>query len=234
MTSPTEPGTPDSVEYATTASVSGLAREVEALRRGVGVLQQLPRRVEEVAGLVTRLAERTAAAAGAKTESTVTWLDFPEQPPQSAAGAVDAELMLAQLAAWVGGVYLRYTDAARSFPVCWLWHPDVVEELCWLRQAWLAAYTIEDVPVSAAADWHDRLRPGVVRRVKDYAGMCSIEAHQVDGDRHHPAPAAPLTDAAGVIAQWWTGHRAAPPPVPTPDHTARAGSHGRPARAGRR
>ncbi len=89
--------------------------------------------------------------------------------------------MLARLTGWLAGVYLRYADAARTVPACWLWHPEVVEELPWPRQAWLAAYADPDAPVSLAADWHDRLRPGVVRRIRDYAGMCSIEA-----DHRHP------------------------------------------------
>ena len=98
-----------------------------------------------------------------------------------AAAEAEAEAVLARLTGWLAGVYLRYADAARTVPACWLWHPEVVEELPWPRQAWLAAYADPDAPVSLAADWHDRLRPGVVRRIRDYAGMCSIEA-----DHRHP------------------------------------------------
>ena len=46
----------------------------------------------------------------------------------------------ATLAGWVAGIYLRYLDAAQSLPECWLWHPEVVEELLWLHTAWLHAY----------------------------------------------------------------------------------------------
>lgn len=209
---------PEEVEYATAASLAGLASEVESLRRGVEALQRLPRRIEEVAGLVTRLAEQTAAMAGGKREGTVTWLDLPEQAP------ADAELLLARLSAWVGGVYLRYADGARQLPACWLWHPEVVEELCWLHQAWLGAYAVEDAPISLAADWHDRLRPGVVRRIKDYAGMCSIEAHLPEGDYHQAAPAALMVDAVGSIAAWWAARSRQQPPVPSADQVARAGN----------
>jgi len=57
----------------------------------------------------------------------VCWLDF-------AGGTAEALALLAQLTAWLAEVYLRYTDAA--LPECWLWHPDVVEELQWLSGAW--------------------------------------------------------------------------------------------------
>ncbi len=47
------------------------------------------------------------------------------------------------LGPWVSGVYLRYSDAVNAFPDCWMWHPDVVEELLWLHRAWLSAYDPE-------------------------------------------------------------------------------------------
>ena len=219
-------------QYASLASVTGLAREVEALRRGAAQMAGLQRRVEQLAAVVARLADQTATAATDSAGGSLTWLDLPGEPgqlPGSSAGAADAELLLVRLAAWMGGVYLRYTDAARSFPACWLWHPDVVEELLWLHQAWLAAYADPDAPVTVAADWHDRLRPGVVRRIQTYAGMCSIEQHQIGADRHPLGPVAPLADAAGAIAAWWTGERAGLPPLPTPDQVAAAA----PARAAR-
>ena len=50
--------------------------------------------------------------------------DPPDQPPRSPA-------TLAELGEWLRVVYLRYPDAASGLPECWLWHPDVVEELLW-------------------------------------------------------------------------------------------------------
>jgi hypothetical protein len=116
-------------------------------------------------------------------------------------------------------VYLRYTDA--KLPDCWLWHPDVVEELLWLHAAWLAAYD-EDAPVTAAGDWHERQRPGVLARVKTYAGMCSLEAHLPGKERHRPAPTTPGEDAVPAIAAWWGNHRDQPGPVPTEEQIAAA------------
>jgi hypothetical protein len=208
------------------AAVAGLAREVEALRRALDQLRGLPARVEEVADLVTALADAT-------TEPPVTdagraawsWLNLPQAAqsgPDADAVVEDAERLLAELVAWIGRVYLRYADAARTLPACWLWHPEVVEELVWLRAAWLAAYADPRSAISQAADWHDRLRPGVVRRVKDYAGLCSVENHQPARDGDTPADPVPLTSAAGLIAAWWATRRDRPAPAPTAMHVAEA------------
>ena len=220
---------------ATSTAVAGLAREVEALRRGVAELRDLPRRVEQLAAMVARLAEQAAAPGDDAADGTVTWLDLPDDnapPSTNGRAVVEAELVLARLVEWMGRVYLRYADAARSLPACWLWHPEVVEELVWLRQAWLAAYADLEAPVSLAGDWHDRQRPSVARRIRDYAGTCSIEAHQPDGERRVPAPAVPLADAAGAVASWWATDRAGLAPIPTPEQVA-AAVPSRPAR-GRR
>jgi hypothetical protein len=228
-----DPAVQQAPNYATAAAVAGLAREVEALRRGVAQLAGLPRRVQEVADLVARLADQAATGpTDGAGEGTVTWLDLPEQHPQpgyATPAEVDAEVQLARLMSWIGDIYLRYSDAAKGLPGCWLWHPDVVEELCWLRQAWLAAYTDPEAKVTAAGDWHDRQRPGVVRRIQAYAGVCSIEQHTAGGDRHTYPLLVPLAEAAQPIATWWATHRAGLPPVPTAEQV----SAGMPARTAR-
>ena len=70
-------------------------------------------------------------------------------------------------------MFLRYPDGVAVLPECWLWHPDVVEELLWLMHAWRAAYEGRGASVQLAGDWHDRQRPGVVRRVRTAVGSCS-------------------------------------------------------------
>jgi hypothetical protein len=117
-------------------------------------------------------------------------------------------------------VYVRYSDA-RHLPECWLWHPDVVEELLWLHAAWIAAYDPE-APPTAVGDWHDRQRPGVVARVHKYAGLCSLEAHRSGQERHLPAPTSPTSDAIPVIAAWWAMSRSEPAPPPTDEQLAAA------------
>jgi hypothetical protein len=210
-------------EYATSAAVAGLAREVEALRRAVDQLRAVPRQVEQVAALVARLAERGVAASDELAEErTVTWLDLPSDP--GGAATPDAESLLLRLMDWMAAVYLRYADAARTLPACWLWHPEVIEELVWLRQAWLAAYADPEARIALAGDWHDRQRPGVVRRIREYAGMCSIENHH---GQQAGAPVVPLAGAALPIADWWAARRPAAPPEPGPDEVAEAGAYHR-------
>ena len=111
----------------------------------------------------------------------VSWLDADLDPHDPSV----AEDILTRLAQWVAGVYLRYPDA--RLPDCWLWHPEVVEELLWLHQAWLAAYA-EGARVTAAADWHDRYRPGVVARIKSYRGHVRARRPPARQDPPPPSP----------------------------------------------
>ena len=75
--------------------------------------------------------------------------------------------------------------------------------------------TAPEAPPTAVGDWHDRQRPGVVARVKSYAGMCSLEAHQPGQDRATPGPVAPTLDAVAAIAAWWATRRDQAGPVPS-------------------
>ena len=196
-------------ECPAAVSVTGLANTVEVLQV----------RLERLANTVTGLARLAGGAAKSSEEPSrvaPSWLDL-STGAQAAAG--DAEDILGVLASWVAAIYLRYSDA--KLPDCWLWHPEVVEELLWLHAAWLAAYD-PDAAASAVGDWHDRQRPGVVARVKAYAGMCSLEAHLPGKERHAPAPVAPTTDAAPVIAAWWTEHSGEPAPAPSEEQRAAA------------
>ena len=77
--------------------------------------------------------------------------------------------------------------------------------------AWSAAYQGPQASVALVGDWHDRQRPGVVRRIRQSAGSCSIENHQT---------------RAG-----WTRRPSAGPEVPGVGHRAvDRGVVGRPAR----
>jgi hypothetical protein len=120
---------------------------------------------------------------------------------------------LYELSEWVGKVYLRYPVAARELPDCWLWHPDVVEELAWLHQAWQAAYSPEIGSIAAAGDWHDRLRPGVAARIRTAVRVCSLEVHLKP--EHGAVTPAPSVGSLPAIAFWWTCERGSRPPVPT-------------------
>jgi hypothetical protein len=212
MTTP--PSADGQPAYATTAAVAGLARELEALRRTVDTVSAIPERVEDLAGVVADL----AAAVEQLTTTTppappACWLDFADDEATAFA-------LLTGLAEWLAAVYLRYGDAI--LPDCWLFHPDVVEELLWLSQAWQAAYAGPRASVAAVGDWHDRLRPGVTRRIKQTAGTCSVEDHQPGHPHHAGPPAVPLADATDAIAAWWATRRGDPPPQPTAEQLTAA------------
>lgn len=202
------------------AVVLGLSRELDALRRKVNELAALPAQLTDLAQTVTELTERVAKLtatrddAGKRTDavqpsSVPGWLTLPEDAPAAAAAAI-----LTDLAGWLRAVYLRFRDAASVFPECWAWHPEVVEELLWLRTAHAAAYTGSRASVAAVADWHDRARPGVVQRIRATAGMCSVELHEPDRPQNQPAPDVPFTAAIDAIAAWWTSNRTAIGPEP--------------------
>jgi hypothetical protein len=206
-------------------TLAGLAREFEQLYRDVRELRGLSRRVDDLATSLAQIAETVIAARQPPAgEPASCWMDHPADPdrdPTTSRAARDAEKVLDKLAPWVAAVYLRYSDAVSGFPNCWMWHPDIVEELLWLHQAWLTAYDA-DAPPTAVGDWHDRQRPGVVARVRAYAGMCSLEAHQPGQDRATPAPTTPAADAASAVAAWWATARDQPGPTPTAEQIAAA------------
>jgi hypothetical protein len=190
-------------------AVAGLAREVDGIRR---LVQPLAVRVEDLAQLVARLSS-TVASRGQSAPPRSWLIASPDEE--------ETHQLLDDIAEWLQRVYLRYSDAKQSFPDCWCWHPEVVEELAWLMQAWFAAYEADGASVVLAGDWHERLRPGVVRRVRQYAGTCSRDNHRarpgwtsLDGS----APEVPSLDVVGEISEWWAHRRdgVAPEPAPSP------------------
>jgi hypothetical protein len=218
------PATPEQPP-ASAAAVAGLAREVAGLRAIVGAVADLPGKVEHLAKTVSDAVDDLAGA-GRKVDPVrpVSWLATP-------ADAAELTQRLGELADWTGLVYLRYSPAARSFPDCWLWHSEVVEELAWLHLAWQTAYHPQTGTVAAAGDWHDRLRPGVVTRVRAAAGTCSLEVHL---DASAPQLVAPSSEAVPAIAEWWATGRDQLPPAPAPESIQAAHARRANARGGRR
>jgi len=187
-------------------------------------VERVARRVDNVELLVRQLAADVAGLARVL-----------EPPPEdgedddTGAGAVRSWLLcedaaqaradLADLMTWLAAVYLRYHGVA--LPSCWAWHPAVIEELWWLRQAHRAAFEGEGASWRDAGDWHDRQRPGVVKRIGAAIGGCDLARHAVNGDRRGAAqPVVPLAGAADQIATAWTEHRTAPEPTPEQTHEA--------------
>ena len=206
---------------ALSAALAELGRDVEAVRRALDDRASADE-VERLARVVADLADMVTPPAATAENAVASWLREPVEADTTLA-------LLGDLVDWLSTVYLRYADAARSLPECWLWHPDIVEELLWLQQAWAEAYG-ESGSVRAAGDWLDRLRPGVVRRIGDYARACSLENHLPD--RAAETPQVPVVDAAEAIALWWADARSDRAPAPTDDQMVEAAAAARRARTG--
>lgn len=124
---------------------------------------------------------------------------------------------VAELVVWVRRVYGRFTRAQLSS--CWLWHPEVIEELWWLRNSHADAFHPENGSWMRVGDWHDRQRPGVERRVNGLLGKCSLSRH-VDrngrpADVGEPTPPALAAHHAAVAAHWVATRTAGPEPTET-------------------
>lgn len=205
---------------STAESVAALAGQLERLetkvaRYDIGGLRADVRGITTtVAGLAEELAQFVESAE--KDEVMPSWL-WPAEPMDAGAAAA----ILAQVIRWSRRVYIRYGDGV--LPECWLWHPEVVEELLWLCHSWLAAYRGPMASAQRAADWHDRQRPGVARRIRAAAGSCSLREH------FEPPmpPVVPTVDAAGDIAAWWVDP-ARTAPVPTGEQVRAADAALRP------
>lgn len=192
-----------------------LAREVERLTRRHTDLDQ---RHIDLDGLVRQLAEDITLLTSTEGEHGQ------QQEPRSWLATTQPECSredLTELAAWLEQVYLRYPDA--SLPSCWAWHPAVVEELWWLRNAHHCAYHGTGACWREIGDWHDRQRPGVVRRVHAAIGDCELARHAPDGDRAQPSPATPLAAHLAQLAEHWTTHGI--PPGPTEQQLSDANQH---------
>ncbi len=206
---------------------SELEKTVGALAR---TLDRALRKVDQLDAKLTALAdllqEEATAPGPASTPKEPTgpgvrsWL-LADDPAQAAADLDD-------LTAWVWRVYLWWPEAWLSS--CWLWHPEVVEELWWLRVAHADAYDPETGTSLRVADWHDRLRPGVAKRVRAVVGKCELNRHIPYNGRSvevtPPGPPALARHAAAVAAVWCAGAgldvvRAAGP-EPTPAQLAEA------------
>jgi hypothetical protein len=85
-----------------------------------------------------------------------------------------------QLASWVGWLRCRY-PIADQLPACWWRHSELVEELTAVWLAWHAAYTEPRGQLTAPVDFHDRVLPSFLPRVRRWGVQCL--------DEHRPRPA---------------------------------------------
>lgn len=72
----------------------------------------------------------------------------------------------------------RYRIGEDEIKPCWYRHKEAVDELSWLHLMWCRAYRTPGAPATAAAEWHDRWLPSVLRRLRG-----RIKCH---GGRHQP------------------------------------------------
>ena len=186
--------------------LAAVARDCERNNRKLGELKEM---LDGLAAAVGQLAAQLAAPEQKRPPS---WLD--------AGGPTAPGRVLDDLIGWLDRVYLRYPDAA--LPSCWLWHPWAVEELLWLRQAHHEAYDGPHASVARRADWHDRHRPGVARRMTERLGGCELLCHAEGGPAAHPPRRVPLPAAAELIAAWAADGLRTTGPVPTGEQLTEA------------
>ena len=89
-----------------------------------------------------------------------------------------------------------------------------------------------DASIRGVGDWHDRLRPGVARRIPGYTKACSLESHLPE--RAAGATAVPMADATDPIVTWWVNRRTDPGPAPTDRQLHAAATAARRVRGGAR
>ena len=201
-------------------TVQGLARLVD---RAVRRLEQLDGRVSGLAEIVTDLALKLTPPApdasgdhGVPPTSGETGpdvdLDGQPEPPAVrswllADDVAQADADLADLSSWLWRVYLWWPDAWLAS--CWLWHPEVIEELWWLRVAHADAYHRRTGTSLRVADWHERHRPGVARRVGTILRSCELTRHIPFNGRPvevtPPGPPALARHAPAIAEVWATG-----------------------------
>lgn len=192
-----------------------VGRDVERTSQRVDRIETLLRLLSEQVEEHDRLLKPDAPDAPAVRS----WLQITD--------AAQAREDLVDLTGWLAEVYLRYPDAALAS--CWLWHPTVVEELWWLCQAHHDAYEGPLATYARAGDWHDRLRPGVARRVRAALSSCELALHL----QPPLASVVPIVGAVDRVVELWITTRGTP--LPTEEELAEAERHDhRNSRAGRR
>jgi hypothetical protein len=210
------------------AAVFSLGRSVERTTR------ELDRLDKHVTALADRIGDLGPGAGGIPDDEAGgeagpcvrSWL-LADDPAQ-------AEADLADLATWLWQVYLWWPDGWLSS--CWLWHPEVIEELSWLRVAHADAYHPETGSSLRVADWHERHRPGVARRVRAVLGKCELSRHiPFNGRPVEVTPPGPpaLARHVGEVATVWVGGAGlegvvrAAGPQPRPEQLAEADAYQR-------
>lgn len=192
--------------------------------RGVAELTEI---VETLAGVVASLQEGRAAdrallgdlagtvselaAAPAKPDAVRPWL--------TVADGETAQMQLDLLARWLREVWAHYPGDAggRALPPCWARHPWVVEELWAARGAWVEA-TGPRGSYTRLADWHDRTRTGVARRIAQRLGSCQPHQHRVGRAEDEHDQTVDTTDLDRIADTWTSTRRVHPTSTSSTSH----------------
>lgn len=237
MTAQRKATTPEQQAVALGRLLEEQARTITALK------EEIERRFNAQAGDVAELRRESGQAARTSTRALALISDVAEHLGEDqadeqrvlpvnllAAGDSDATAgVLAELRDWLRAVYMRYEGSgdqpAPYLSDCWAWHPGAVTELHACYRMWLAAFEGARASDQAVADWHDRYRPGTVRRVQAALRGCRPEKH-VDPLKYRPAVVRGdelLDDLARWMVTGDCGRKA--PPAPTPAMVADSRTH---------
>jgi hypothetical protein len=205
----------------TRTELLAIAREIEVLRRKVDQIAKSAEQSAEETGralgeIVDRLEGLTTASDQDEDDepALVSWFDV--RGGEQGAIDLDAEQLLAKLHDWMNAVLFRFPDSAKQLgESCWLWHPEVVEELLTLRAAWIEAYQTAPSP-RAAMEWLSKHRPDCMTRLKTYLAACSIDRHGAGDTRIAPTVPLAAEEQVSAMAAWWVQGGRSTPPRPSP------------------
>ena len=153
---------------------TGVAAAIARLRKDLDDLAH--QSTDTFVGLVERIVDIEPGAESAASSSTAwCWRNL---------GPRAGEELWDQPTDWVDWIRSRY-PLARKVPACWADHPEILEELTAPWLAWQAAYQDRNASLTAAAEWHDHLLPGLVYRLEH--GPFALDC--ANGHRPRPATA---------------------------------------------
>jgi hypothetical protein len=170
---------------ALAVQVSGLRRDVEALTARVDVLTRTQEEHAVVLEGITELrgqVEKILALVSEDDQASSSgwfWLTMDEHA---------REEKFSELFDWVEAVLrAQYPDyVAEQIKPCWSNHPEAKWELAWLYQLWSVAFLAKHPDAKAAADWHDRWCPGVLRRLGAAMSRCKGTCYRDTSQTYPP------------------------------------------------
>lgn len=174
--------------------LAGLPGVVERLRADVTALAELGDEVDRLGEAVAELLDRGPA------EDPPRPVDLAHVSPEQ------RETWLAELADWVRDtLFAGWPWTQARLRACWPQHPDLVNDVAWLRTAYRAAYDHPSGRAHHAADFRRWLDEAMATAEQTTRG-CPLPGTP---DAHtHTAPSPPRDDTAGLAAAQRTRHLA--------------------------